>query len=384
MLPFKQYTWQLPGFPAFTWDQDLIARQLATVIFKQGQLLGTLNAIGFEVHKEAAMAMTIKAIRDSSGIEGEQLPYPALRSSVGKKLNMAQYALVNTDARIDAIVTMMADAVNLEKPCSEDRILGWHELLFPDGPQTKAKLYHVGEYRKPEHDPMVVVSTSGLKETFHFQAPPAEQVPELMAAFVNWCQQENQGLHPLVKSGIAHLWFTTIHPFDDGNGRIGRAIADFFIAQSDGQPHRYYSVSSAILKDRKQYYQQLEQASKSGLDITHWLVWYLRTILVALLDAEESLAMSLNKARFWSNNTNQDLNDRQKKVLNLLLDGFTGKLNTTKYAALTKTSQDTAARDLHHLVQQGMLEKLGQGKATHYQLVLTQSSFLHPIPNLGQ
>ena len=379
-LPFKQYLWQVPGFPAFTWDKDLVANLLGAVIFKQGQFLGQISAIGFEVQQEAALTMTIKAVKDTSVIEGEVMPYAALRSSVGKRLKIDKYALHETEEKIDALVNMMADAMDFNKKLTESRILSWHGMLFVDGLDPKKQLYRVAEYRKPEHDPMVVVSHNGLKSTVHFQAPPAEQLAGLMSQFVTWCLHTGSDVHPILKSAIAHLWFVTIHPFDDGNGRIGRTIADYFMACSDGQKLRFYSVSSAILKDRKNYYLQLEQSSKGDLDITTWLCWYLQTVSVALDDAEATLAMSLNRARFWNSNSALDLNNRQKKVLNLLLGDFKGKVTTVKYSALAKTSQDSASRDLQELVQHGLLTKLGQGKATHYLLVTEQETLINPFP----
>lgn len=369
-LPFKQYIWQLEGFPQkLTWEGTEVHDLLLKVIQELGRLSGKVESMSQADIEETYLLNAIGAIKDSSAIEGELLHYHDVRSSVVKQLGIQRFGLTKTDARTDAVVKMMTSALDTSIPLSEERLFTWHGLLFPEGPRPEIGLYHVASYRSPMHDPMVVVSGQVGKEKVHFQAPPAEALPNLMSEFIVWCKQETQS-HPIIKSAVAHFWFVTLHPFDDGNGRLARAIGDYFLAQADKLPHRFYSLSSAILRNRKQYYHALELNQKGGLDISHWLCWYLATLLDALTSSLDSVEKVMAKTRFWLNTQHLVLNPRQKKVLNLLFSDFKGLLKTDKYAKLTNSSQDTASRDLKQLLSFGILRQVGQGKATSYELNL--------------
>lgn len=363
------YIHQRPDWPHFTWDTSTIATLLAEVRHRQGRLVGRMESLGFSLREEAVLhTLTLDALKTSE-IEGEIYRADQVRSSLARRLGIDIGALAPTDRLVDGLVEMLLDATqNSPDPLSADRLFGWHAALFPTG---RSALFNitVGNWRDDSHGPMQVVSGAMGKERVHFEAPSSEKVPAEMQAFIQWFTNET-GLDPVLKAAVAHLWFVTIHPFDDGNGRIARAIADLQLTRSDGSPQRFYSMSAQIQLERKHYYEILEKTQRGDLHITEWLRWFLSCLDRALIASETLLESILAKSRYWALFTQKQISDRQKLMLNKLLDGFEGKLNTSKWAKITKVSTDTALRDIQNLVEQGVLEKEDSGgRSTSYRLV---------------
>lgn len=363
------YIYEQSQWPAFTWKTEVIASVLASMRHKQGKLTGRMISLGFSLQEEAEFKTLTQDVLKTSEIEGELLNPDQVRSSIARKLGLDIGNSVPSDRHVDGVVDMLLDATrHYHQPLTSDRLFGWHAALFPTG---RSGMYSitVGNWRTSLTGPMQVVSGAMGREVVHFEAPAAEMLPEQMQAFLTWFNK-NLPLDPVLKAAIAHLWFVTIHPFDDGNGRIARALTDLLLARSDESTQRFYSMSSQIQKERKAYYQTLEQTQKGSLDITDWLMWFLSCLERALLTAEETLKAVLAKAQYWTFFSGKTINDRQKIMLNKLLDGFEGKLNTSKWAKLTKVSTDTALRDIQNLESQGILVKEeGGGRSTHYQLI---------------
>ena len=363
------YIHQLPNWPRFTWQQDKVAPLLADVRHRQGRLLGRMESLGFDLQTEASLQTLTLDVLKSSEIEGELLNPEQVRSSIARRLGIEIAGLVPADRHVEGIVEMMLDATqNYQQPLSEDRFFGWHSALFPTGRSGMQKIV-VGAWRdnKPD-DPMQVVSGAMGKEKVHFEAPEANRVRVEMNQFTSW-YNEDSGMDPVMKAAVAHLWFVTIHPFDDGNGRIARAIADMQLARADGMSQRFYSMSAQIRKERKQYYDVLETTQKASLDVTRWLTWFLQCLDRTIAATDETLGAVLSKARFWERHAATELNGRQRIMLNKLWDGFEGKLNTSKWAKITKTSQDTALRDIQDLVNKNILMKEASGgRSTSYVL----------------
>ena len=365
------YIYQLPDWPQFTWQQDQIAALLAEVRHRQGRLLGKMENLGFNLQAEASLQTLTLDVLKSSEIEGELLDVEQVRSSIARRLGMDIAGLVPADRHVEGIVEMMLDATQqYQKPLSEDRLFGWHAALFPTGRSGMHKIV-VGIWRdNTNEDPMQVVSGPMGKEKVHFEAPEADRLNTEMNQFINWFN-EDSSMDAVLKAAIAHLWCVTIHPFDDGNGRIARAIADMQLARADGTPQRFYSMSAQIRKERKEYYNILEDTQKGSLDITRWLTWFLQCLDRAFAATDETLSGVLRKAKFWEKHAATVLNDRQQTMLNKLLDGFEGKLNTSKWAKITKTSQDTALRDIQDLIEKKILIKeAGGGRSTSYVLLI--------------
>lgn len=362
------YIHALQAWPGFAWSSHDLADRLAAVRHRQGRLLGRMEALGFELRAEAVLLTLTEEVLKSSEIEGELLDKEQVRSSLARRLGMDVGALAPVDRDVEGVVEMMLDATqNYRAPLTDARLFAWHAALFPTGRSGMTKIM-VGGWRDDASGPMQVVSGPMGRETVHYEAPAAARLESEMAAFIGWC---NGGapLDPVMKAAIAHLWFVTIHPFEDGNGRIARAIADMMLARSEGSPQRFYSMSAQIRRERQAYYAILERTQKGGLDITDWLRWFLDCLDRAFDGAEEILAKVLRKARFWEAMAGQALNERQRKVLNRLLDGFEGKLTSSKWAALTRTSPDTALRDISDLVTRGVLVKdEAGGRSTRYSL----------------
>lgn len=361
------YIYQLPDWPHFTWQQDQIAAILAEVRHRQGRLLGRMETLGFNLQAEASLQTLTLDVLKSSEIEGELLDADQVRSSIAQRLGMDIAGLVPADRHVEGIVEMMLDATQqYQEPLSEDRLFGWHAALFPTGRSGMHKIV-VGAWRdNTKNDPMQVVSGAMGKEKVHFEAPEADRLNVEMNQFITWFN-ENSSMDAVIKAAIAHLWFVTVHPFDDGNGRVARAIADMQLARADGTPHRFYSMSAQIRKDRNEYYDILEATQKGSLDITRWLLWFLQCLDRAITATDETLGGVLRKARFWEKYGVTPLNDRQRQMLNKLLDGFEGKLNTSKWAKITKASQDTALRDIQDLIDKKILIKeTGGGRSTSY------------------
>jgi Fic family protein len=363
------YIWENDNWPALTWDNGKLLPLLTRVAHAQGRLLGKMEALGFEALRDEAHlnAMTDDVVK-SSEIEGEHLPQDEVRSSIARKLGMKHVKdLVPSSRDVDGIVEMMTDATtNYDRPLTRRRLFAWHRSLFPVG-KSGLSVIDTGKYRD---GPMQVVSGVIGKEKVHFEAPSADRLTEQMAEFLDWFEDPGE-MNPLLAAGLAHFWFVTIHPFDDGNGRIARAIADMALARAENSSRRYYSMSKQIRSERSDYYKMLEQSQKGACDITAWQEWFLNCLYRAIKGADATVETVLQKARFWQRFAADTLNERQIDILNRLLDGFEGKLTTSKWAKLTKTSHDSALRDIKDLIDRGALkQEEGGGRSTSYALVL--------------
>src|SRR5882672_10876700 len=363
------YIWEHPDWPDLTWDSGHLAALLGQASREQGRLLGRMQDLGFDLRREAQLNTLTEDVVRSSDIEGEKLDSDQVRSSIARRLGMDVGGLVPADRDVEGVVEMMLDATtNYAEPLTAERLFGWHAALFPTGRIGLQKIT-VGNWRDDSGGPMQVVSGPIGRQKVHYEAPPAARVPKDMDRFLSWFEAPGN-TDPLLIAGLAHLWFVTIHPFDDGNGRIARAIADMALARSEGTEQRFYSMSGQIRHERDDYYNLLERTQKGGLDVTAWQKWFLECLLRAINGASTTLAAVLTKARFWERFAKEPLNKRQIEVLNRLLDGFEGKLTSSKWAKLTKSSQDTAYRDIMDLVERGALRKdEGGGRSTSYSLV---------------
>ncbi len=366
------YIHDLPDWPNLRWSDEQLAQPLAAVRHRQGRLIGHMEALGFPLRAEAVLQALTEDVIKSSEIEGEVLDREQVRSSIARRLGMDIGGLVQADRNVEGVVEMMLDATqNYAQPLSAERLFGWHAALFPTGRSGMSRIT-VGAWRTAEAGPMQVVSGPIGRERVHYEAPASERLDTDMSRFLDWF--ETAAPDPVLKAGIAHLWFVTIHPFDDGNGRIARAIADLALARAEGTAQRFYSMSAQIRTERKAYYDMLESTQKRDLDITPWLLWFIGCLDRAFDGAETILASVMRKARFWESVAGQPLNERQRKVVNRLLDGFEGKLTNAKWAAITKASSDTALRDINDLLRRGILEKEpAGGRSTSYSLVLPES-----------
>jgi Fic family protein len=364
------YLWERPNWPAMTWDNGRLVRQLSQASRAQGHIIGKMEDLGFNLRREAHLSTLTEDVIRTSEIEGEKLDNEAVRSSLALRLGMDIGALAPADRNVDGVVEMMLDATSrYAEPLTAERLFGWHAALFPTGHSGLHKI-RVGEWRDDATGPMQVVSGPVGRRKVHYEAPPAAIVAAEMDRFLAWFAAPPP-IDPLLTAGIAHLWFVTIHPFDDGNGRIARAIGDLALARSEQSPQRFYSMSAQIRRERDMYYLQLERAQQLGLDVTDWLDWFLACLHRAMRGSGETLARVLAKARFWSRYAQVSLNERQVKVLNRLLDGFEGKLTSTKWAKLAKCSQDTAYRDIQDLIERGALYKeTGGGRSTSYAVAI--------------
>jgi Fic family protein len=338
---------------------------LAELLHGQGRLFGKLASLGFSVGEDVMLSSVTDEIIGSFEIEGEKLDYKRVRSSVASRLGIEDFGMVKTDRDMDGIVEMMLDAVmNCNEPLTHERLFGWHATMFPYG---RSGMYKItpGEYRKGD---MQVVSGGFGRETVHYEAPPPERVPAEMDEFIRWVNEAQ--LAPAIKAGLAHFKFVTIHPFDDGNGRIARAIADMLMSRSEGESARYYSMSARIMAERKAYYDALEDAQSFTGDVTDWLIWFTGCAKRAMSDSEKKLDTAIRTAEFWDAHAHTEVNERQRLMLNKLLTGFVGKLTTSKWAKITKTSQDTALRDINDLIAKEILTKEPpSGRSTSYTLL---------------
>lgn len=364
------YLWEKNDWPAFNWDEQSLTRLLTQVSHEQGRLLGRMESLGFSLRNEAHLRTLTADIIKSSEIEGEILDHDQVRSSIARRLGIDIGGITTADHNIEGVVEMMMDATtNYATPLTTDRLFSWHASLFPTG-RSGMRILNVGCWRTDLDGPMQVISGSVGREKVHYQAPPADRISKEMDDFIGWFEQPGD-LDPLLIAGLAHLWFITVHPFDDGNGRIARAIADMALARSEQTSQRFYSMSTQIRHERKGYYDLLEKTQKGQLDITHWHEWFLNCLQSAISGAQETLAAILGKAHFWERFAKTKLNERQIKMLNKLLDGFDGKLTTSKWAKITKCSQDTAYRDILNLIELGALKKdEGGGRSTSYSVWL--------------
>jgi len=362
-----KYIYQYDNWPQFTWNEQEIQVMLGKVRHLQGKLLGQMSVLGFSLKEETMLTTLTLNVLKSSEIEGEILNYEQVRSSIARKLGMEYAGMVYSDRNIDGVVEMMLNATqNYNQPLIEERLFGWHAALFPTGWSGSHKI-DVGCYRKDE---MQIVSGAMGKEKVHYVAPLPGQVKVEMDQFIQWFNQEVP-IDPVLKSAIAHFWFIIIHPFDDGNGRIARAISDLLLARSDDTSQRYYSLSSQIMLERKVYYEILQKTQFSSGDINEWLTWYFDCLYRSLLSTEDTFQRVLQKADFWDKHNETEFNARQRLMLNKLFDGFDGKLNSSKWAKITKCSADTALRDIQDLMNKGVLRKeIAGGRSTNYELVL--------------
>jgi Fic family protein len=357
-------------WPGFRWDQEALAAPLAEIRHRQGRLLGRMEGLGFALQKEAELETLTLDVLKSSEIEGERLNPEQVRSSIARRLGLDAAGTEVADRDVEGVVEMMLDATQkFAAPLTADRLFAWHAALFPTGRSGMRKIV-VGAWRDDATGPMQVVSGPVGKETVHYEAPAAPRLPDEIGRFVRWAHESDR-TDAVLRAALAHLWFVTIHPFDDGNGRIARAIADWQLARSENSTQRFYSMSAQIRHERNDYYDILERTQKGTLDVTPWLEWFLGCLGRAFVGTETTLAAVLRKARFWERTTRLTINDRQRLVLNRLLDGFTGKLTTKKWAILAKCSHDTALRDIQSLVDQGLLTRdEGGGRSTSYALRL--------------
>ncbi|HUW87676.1 MAG TPA: Fic family protein [Candidatus Paceibacterota bacterium] len=364
----KAYIWQQPDWPLWRYNAQRLASLLTQVHHAQGLLLGRMRNLGLGQSDQATLSMLTSEVLKTSEIEGELLDPDTVRSSIARRLGLEVGAVALQDRRVDGVVDMVLDATqNFKKPLTRERLFGWHAGLFPTGYSGDTKI-RVGDWRDDAAGPMQVVSGPMGREKAHYEAPPAELVPKEMSNFLNWFN-EDQDLDLFVKSGLAHLWFVTIHPFEDGNGRVGRAVCDMILARSEQSAQRFYSLSAQIGKERKNYYNLLVRTQKDSLDVTEWLEWFLKALLRAMQGAEELLNVVLTKARFWQHWAGTSFNPRQINLLNGLLDGFDGNLTSKKWAVIAKCSPDTALRDITDLITKGVLMRTpAGGRSTHYKL----------------
>ena len=364
------YIYERADWPHLHWDTPSLYNVLADVRYLQGRLIGQMEGLGFPSQEEAALKNLTEDVVKSNEIEGEKLDAEAVRSSLARRLGLDIAGLIPSERHVDGVVDMMLDATrHYSLPLTDDRLFGWHSSLFPSGRSGMARI-ETGKWRDDRNGPMQVVSGPMGHETVHYQAPPARRVEKEMAVYLNWFNKTTE-IDPVLKAGVAHVWFLTVHPFDDGNGRIARAIADLCLCRSENSARRFYSLSAQICRQRTAYYDILEKTQKSTTDITPWLVWFLNCQKNAIEGAESLVRSVTIKARFWSRVNDVTLNERQRKVLSRLLDGFDGKLTTSKWAKLTESSQDTATRDIKDLTEKGILERSSEGgRSTSYTLIL--------------
>ena len=362
------YIHQKKDWPNFKWDSEDIVNLLSEARNLQGRLQGKMEALGFELRNEALLDTLTLDVLKTSEIEGELLNHDQVRSSIARKLGLEIAGSVESDRNVDGVVEMMLDATqNCFKPLTKTRLFDWHAALFPTGRNGIYKII-VGDWRKDTTGPMQVISGPMGKEKVHFEAPNSDLLEKEMSSLLNWFSQNNK-IDLVLKASIAHLWFVTIHPFDDGNGRITRALTDMLLAQADKSNQRFYSMSAQIRIERKQYYDILEKTQKGDLNITNWIQWFLQCLINALNSTEEVLVKVLFKGNFWQIHSKTIINERQKKLINKLLDSFDGKLTSSKWAKIAKCSKDTAIRDINDLIEKEILHKEeAGGRSTNYEL----------------
>jgi len=357
------------NWPNFTWNAEALASKLADIRHRQGRLLGRMEGLGFELKREASLNTLTNDVVKSSAIEGKNLNLEEVRSSIARSMGIDIAGLIPASRDVEGIVEMMLDATQqFSKPLTKDRLFDWHAALFPTGRSGMHKIT-VGGWRVIDAGSMQIVSGPIGKEKVHFEAPNAERLEKEMEAFLAWLADEDD-TDPVIKAGIAHLWFVTIHPFEDGNGRIARAICDMALARADRTQDRFYSLSSQIEAERKHYYDQLETQQRGTPDITDWLSWFLDCLGRAISNAETTLGNVLFRAQLWDRINQKPVNDRQRLIINRMLeDDFEGFMNTSKYAKLAKCSNDTALRDIQGLKERGIfIQNPGGGRSTSYRL----------------
>ena len=361
------YIWQQDEWPQMKWDDKQLGSLLSEVNTLRGQLMGRLSMFGFEEQNLSMLNSLTQEILHSAKIEGEELNRDSVRSSLARQLGLKYEGLHAPDHYTEGVVQIMLDAVqNNYNPLDSERFFAWHAALFPTGRSGMYRIT-VGAWRTGE-EPMQVVSGAMGHQQVHYEAPASKQVPQMMNQLIDWVNNANH-IDPIIKAAVAHLWFVTVHPFDDGNGRICRTLTETLLARADKSTQRYYSLSSEILNHRKAYYEHLEKAQKGNLDITEWIGWFLQTLKESIEAALQKTANVAYKTTFWQQHRDTPLNDRQRKVLNMLLDGFDGKLNSSKWYKINHCSQDTANRDIRDLIAKGILQQTQEGgRSTNYEL----------------
>lgn len=366
-----RYIWQKPNWTGFVWNNDELLPLISEARLMQGRLLGRISSVGMHLEHQAQADILLEEALKTSAIEGEKLDAEAVRSSIARRLGLP-FAGLPVDRKADGLVDILLDAtVNYRLPMTKKRLFGWHAALFPTGYSGLHKIT-VGHWRGPS--PMRVVSGRAGRETIHFEAPPADRIEREIQQFLDWWKASLHKTEGIIRAALAHFRFVTIHPFEDGNGRIARALTDMALAQDDGQTMRYYSLSSQIMKERKAYYDILETSQKGGRDLTNWLRWFIECYCRAIIQSANLMAVVLDKASFWQRNAGVALNNRQKKVINRLLDagrgGFAGGLTNRKYASLAGVSRATALREIQALLHMGLLkQRPGMGRSMSYDLV---------------
>ena len=368
-MNYGEYIWQSPQWPRWHYELAALAVPLADVSRALGLLLGRLADVGMPLRDEASVAALTEDVVQTSAIEGEALNVACVRSSVARRLGVDIGALAPVDRHVEGVVDMVLDATgNAAAPLSPQRLFGWHAALSPTGYSGISPI-SVGKWRNDANGPMQVVCGSIGREKVHFQAPPAAEIEAEMTRFLAWVNDPAPQEPALVRAGLGHLWFVTLHPFDDGNGRIARAIGDLLLTRADESSQRFYSLSAQIQRERNAYYDMLERTQSGGMDVTQWLAWFFSTLSKAIEHAHGALDQVLAKAAFWQYAATIPMNERQIKVLNRLLDGFEGKLTTSKWASLAKCSQDTALRDITDLLESGVLQRTNAGgRSTSYEI----------------
>lgn len=368
-MRMKPYIYQKENWPNFHWNNEEILGLIGKVRNLQGRIIGKMEVLGFELQNEAVLENLTLDVIKSTEIEGEILNPDQVRSSIARRLGMNISGLILSERNVDGVVDMMLDATQkFTKRLTKERLCDWHFSLFPTGRSGMYKIL-VGQWRNDSTGPMQVVSGALGKEKVHFQAPNSENIDNEMSNFLEWFNT-NENIEPVIKASIAHLWFITIHPFEDGNGRIARALTDLLLARADGISQRFYSMSSQIRVERKIYYDILEKTQQGNLDITNWIKWFLNCLLDALEASNITLEKVMQKHKFWNLNSILIQNERQQLMLNKLLDGFEGKLTSSKWAKITKCSPDTALRDIQDLIKKGILRKeMAGGRSTNYELI---------------
>jgi Fic family protein len=363
-----KFIWQADDWPNWRFDLASLAGPMAEVSRAQGLLLGRLADIGMALRDQASLAALTDDVVKTSEIEGAQLDLETVRSSIARHLGMDIGAVAPVDRHVEGVVEMVLDATaHCQAPVTRERLFGWHAALFPTGYSGIGRI-KVGSWRDDADGPMQVVSGPIGRQRVHFQAPPADRLEAESQRLLDWLNGPSSE-PPLLKAGLGHLWFVTLHPFDDGNGRIARAIGDLLLARADGSPQRFYSLSAQIQRERKAYYDILERTQKQSMNVTDWLAWFLAALHRAVDQAQHTLDAVLGKARFWQHWAATPLNERQVKLVNRLLDGFEGKLTSSKWATICKCSPDTALRDINDLLSRGVLRKSeAGGRSTSYQL----------------
>jgi Fic family protein len=364
------YIHERKEWPELSWNQAKLADLLAGVRHLQGRLLGRMEALGFGLREEATLQTLTQDVTKTSEIEGEKLDTEQVRSSIARRLGMDIGATLKIDRHVEGLVEVMLDATRKHNaPLTQERLFAWHAALFPTG-RSGTQRITVGDWRTEASGPMQVVSGPIGREWVHYEAPAYDRLKKEMAHFFKWFNASSE-TDLVIKSALAHFWFVTLHPFDDGNGRIARAIADMLLARSEKSAQRFYSLSAQIQRERKEYYDVLENCQKGSLDITPWIEWFLNCLKHAIAASEKTLEAVLVKAHFWKAHAGESFNERQRTIINRLLDGFEGKLTSSKWAKLTKCSQDTALRDISDLLNRQILAKdEAGGRSTSYELHL--------------